>query len=71
MKLSECAKHTEYTIKEVVESEFDSKLMEYGIIPGASLRVLNRAPFNGPIFLAIGSQQIAVRKQEASHIILE
>jgi len=54
-----------------LESDFDSKLMEYGIIPGAELVVLNKAPFNGPIYVSIGSQKIAIRKDEASFITLK
>ncbi|MEN8787284.1 MAG: FeoA family protein [Flavobacteriales bacterium] len=71
MKLSECNTSFKGEIKEVLESEFDSKLMEYGIIPGAELVVLNKAPFNGPIYISIGSQKIAIRKEEASFIILK
>lgn len=71
MKLSDCKNISESRIKEVLECDFDSKLMEYGIVPGASLTILNRAPFNGPIYISIGSQRIAIRKKEASYIILE
>ena len=71
MKLSEYKNNSEFTIKEVLESDFDSKLMEYGIIPGASGNILNRAPFNGPIYISIGSQKIAIRRIEASYIFLE
>jgi ferrous iron transport protein A len=71
VKLSECNTSFKGEIKEVLESEFDSKLMEYGIIPGAELVVLNKAPFNGPIYISIGSQKIAIRKEEASFITLK
>ncbi len=70
MKLSDCKIKTVSKILEVLESDFDSKLMEYGIVPGANITVLNRAPFNGPIYIAIGSQKIAIRKEEASYIML-
>jgi ferrous iron transport protein A len=70
VKLSDNNNKEECTIKEILESDFDSKLMEYGIVPGAKLMVLNKAPFNGPIYIAIGSQKIAIRKEEASYIIL-
>jgi len=71
VKLSECNTSYKGEILEVLESDFDSKLMEYGIIPGAELVVLNKAPFNGPIFVSIGSQKIAIRKDEASFITLK
>jgi len=71
VKLSEC--HTSFVgvIQEVLESDFDSKLMEYGLIPGANIRVINKAPFHGPIFISIGSQKIAIRKEEASFITVK
>ncbi|MDA9066374.1 ferrous iron transport protein A [Flavobacteriales bacterium] len=71
MKLSNCQNNTQYTVKEVIECDFDCKLMEYGIIPGANVLVLNKAPFNGPLYLSIGTQRIAIRKEEASYIVLE
>ena len=71
MNLSECKNNTEYVIKEILESDFDSKLMEYGIIPGAAVSIINKAPFNGPIYISIESQRIAIRKEEATYIITE
>lgn len=71
MKLSQCKIESEGVIESIVESDFDSKLMEFGIIPGAKIKVINKAPFNGPIYVSFGSQRIAIRKQEASSIILK
>lgn len=71
MKLSECKIKTEGIVKEILESEFDNKMLEYGIVPGVKLAVVSRAAFGGPIYIAIGSQRIAIRKKEAAHIILE
>ena len=71
MKLSDCKTKTEGIIKEILESEFDNKMLEYGIVPGVKLVVVSKAAFGGPIYIAIGSQRIAIRKKEATHIILE
>lgn len=71
MKLSECNALFKGEIQEVLESDFDSKLMEYGIIPGAEIVVINKAPFNGPIYISIGQQKIAIRKEEASFITVK
>ena len=71
MRLSDCKTKTEAVILEILESKFDNKLLEYGIVPGAKLSVISKAPFNGPIYIAIESQRIAIRKKEATHIIVE
>ena len=71
MKLSDCKTKTKGIIKEVLESEFDNKMLEYGIVPGVRIVVVSRAAFGGPIYIAIGSQRIAIRKKEATYIILE
>lgn len=71
LRLSDCTHMTTGTVKEIEESDFDNKLLEYGIVPGAVITILNRAPLNGPIYIALDSQRIAIRKKEAAHIILE
>ena len=71
MKLSDCNIKTEGIIKEVLESEFDNKMLEYGIVPGVRLTVVSKAAFGGPIYISIESQRIAIRKNEAAFIILE
>lgn len=71
MKLSDCKINTEGIIKEILESEFDNKMLEYGIVPGVKLTVVSKAAFGGPIYISIGSQRIAIRKKEATQIIIE
>lgn len=58
-------------IKEVLENHVSSKLLEFGILPGVVFSIINKAPFNGPIFIQIDNNRIALRRKEAAFIIVE
>ncbi len=57
--------------KEIIDYQNSDKLLEFGILPGVSFHVLQKAPFGGPIFIEIEGYKIAVRKEEAAYIIVE
>ena len=71
MNLTEFELNKTGVIKEILESAESTKLIEYGILPGVSFSILNKASFNGPIFILIGSNRIALRRAEAAAIIVE
>lgn len=58
-------------IKEVMENHLSAKLIEFGILPGVPFSIINKAPFNGPIFIQIDNNRIALRRKEAAFIIAE
>ncbi len=58
-------------VKHILDNHLSPKLVEFGILPGAQFLVLNKAPFNGPIFIQIDNNRIALRKREAAFIIVE
>lgn len=41
------------------------RLMEMGLVPGASVRVRKRAPFRGPLELWVGGYILSIRSNEA------
>ena len=71
MKLSQVENNKLVTIKSLEKSDFSSKFHEFGIIPGAKIKILNKALFNGPIYLEIDSSRIAIRNEEATFIEVE
>jgi len=71
VKLTEFELNKEGVIKEILESSASTKLVEFGIFPGVSFLILNKASFNGPLFIQIGSNRIALRRAEAAAIIVE
>lgn len=60
-------------ISKLSATELPSKLLEIGLLPGCTVEVKHKAPFNGPIGLHILNSNIliAIRKSEATHILVE
>lgn len=50
---------------------FTERLREFGLIPGTLVRLLRRAPFNGPIEIQYRHSRIVLRPEEISHMKLE
>ena len=44
------------------------RLMEMGIVPGARVLVLNRAPLGDPIRIFVSNYHLALRREEARSI---
>ncbi len=44
------------------------RLMEMGIVPGVSVRVVKAAPFGDPLEIRVRSYNLAIRKSEADSI---
>ncbi|WDF67233.1 FeoA family protein [Sphingobacterium oryzagri] len=60
-------------ISKLNAAELPSKLLEIGLLPGCTVEVKHKAPFNGPIGLHILNSNIliAIRKSEATYILVE
>ncbi|NOQ74161.1 MAG: ferrous iron transport protein A [Crocinitomix sp.] len=58
-------------IKYIQENPVAAKLAEFGLLPGTKISILNKAPFEGPIFILVDNNRIALRKKEAAFIIIE
>lgn len=71
LKLSEYKTEQSGVIKEVLDNQIAAKLVEFGFLPGAVFSILNKAPFNGPIFVQIENNRVALRRKEAAFIIVE
>jgi len=48
-----------------------SRLVEMGILPGVELRMVKRAPFNGPLEFKIRGYYILLRWKDASKILVQ
>lgn len=71
MKLSDLKRNEKALVLSVEESDFSLKLFEFGLLPESEVRIVNKAPFNGPIYIAIGDNLISLRKDEASTVLLK
>lgn len=47
------------------------KLLEMGCLPGNSVKLVQVAPFADPMYLNINGSHLAIRKETASHILIE
>lgn len=46
------------------------RLMEMGVVPGASIRVVKSAPLGDPIHICVRNYHLALRRAEAKSIIV-
>jgi len=49
-------------------SAITKRLMEMGVVPGASVRVIKSAPFGDPLEIRVRGYHLAMRKSEADAI---
>jgi len=47
------------------------RLLEMGLTPGVSLRVLGRAPFGDPLELELRGYRLSIRRAEAARVTVE
>jgi ferrous iron transport protein A len=47
------------------------RLLEMGLTPGATVRILGRAPFGDPVELEVRGYRLSIRRSEAARVMLE
>ena len=52
-------------------SAVTKRLMEMGVVPGVSVRVIKSAPFGDPLEIRLRGYHLAMRKSEADAIIVQ
>jgi ferrous iron transport protein A len=58
-------------ITDVSSVHIPLKLLEMGCLPGNTVQLLQVAPFQDPMYLNINGTHLAIRKETASHILIE
>lgn len=71
MKLSQIDNLFSGTIIQILENAFSGNLFEFGIVPGAKLTLIRKAPFNGPVYIKVDDSLIALRRSEADSILVQ
>ena len=71
LKLSDLKKGEKAKIVDVSSLEIPIKLMEMGCLPGNSVRLIQQAPFQGPVYLEVNGSFLAIRKETAKLIEIE
>jgi len=52
-------------------AKMTSRLVEMGIVPGVTIRMVKAAPLNGPVEVKVREYYISIRKVDAQHIYVE
>ena len=72
MKLNELSKgDTGVVLRVVDEDQVGRRMREMGIIHGTSIQVVGEAPLRDPMIIKVFDTVLAVRRSEASFVILE
>jgi Fe2+ transport system protein FeoA len=50
---------------------FQIKMLQYGLYVGDCVRILRRAPLDGPILIGVSGREIALGKTVARNILVE
>lgn len=53
------------------QDSLTERLREFGLIPGTVIRLLRKAPFNGPVEIQYRNSRIVLRPNELAHLRLE
>ena len=55
------------------KSEIKSKarLMEMGLLPGTTIRIVKQAPFSGAVEIKVRDYYLSLRKEDAGNIIVQ
>jgi ferrous iron transport protein A len=63
---------TQAKVKKIIgESDITRRLMEMGVVPGVSVRVVKTAPFGCPLEIRVRGYNLAIRRSEAESIEIQ
>lgn len=57
-------------IETIETDKLPLKLIEMGCLPGNKISLIQKAPFNDPLYLKIDESHLAIRKETAQHIFV-
>lgn len=58
------------TIETIETDKLPLKLIEMGCLPGNNISLIQKAPFNDPLYLKIDESHLAIRKETAQRIFV-
>lgn len=70
MRLADLQKNKSGIIADIMPCENRLRLMEMGIVKGTQVFLVHRAPFSGPIEIALRGYKLTLRKSDAERIII-
>jgi len=70
ISLDQLTKGARATIESIETDQLPLKLIEMGCLPGNEISLIQKAPFNDPLYLKIDESHLAIRKETAQHIFV-
>ena len=82
MLTTKCAQEDEYTLRSAragqkvrvvevrAEGELGRRIRDMGLVPGAKVQIVGRAPLRDPMALRLSGFTLSLRNQEADHIVV-
>ncbi|KYZ78224.1 hypothetical protein AXX12_01380 [Anaerosporomusa subterranea] len=52
------------------EGMLRARMLQMGIVPGAKVKVIRRAPFSDPVEIQVRGYRIALRQEECRYIVV-
>ena len=71
MTLNDLKKGENAIIEDIVTDFIPLKLIEMGCLPRNSIKLLQLAPFNDPMYLDVNASRVAIRIETANYIIIK
>lgn len=57
-------------IAQIINETLSVRLLELGLFPGKSVKLLRKAPFGDPFYLKVANHYVSIRTEEARQVIL-
>jgi len=70
ISLDQLEKGVQAVIEHMETDDLPLKLIEMGCLPGNTVQLIQKAPFNDPLYLNIDGAHLAIRNEIAQHIFV-
>ena len=68
--LNQLTKGAQAEIESIETDQLPLKLIEMGCLPGNTISLIQKAPFNDPLYFRVDESHLAIRRETAKHIFV-
>ncbi|MEK9788197.1 MAG: FeoA family protein [Flavobacteriaceae bacterium] len=68
--LDQLTKGAQAEIESIETDQLPLKLIEMGCLPGNTISLIQKAPFNDPLYFKVDESHLAIRRETAKHIFV-
>ena len=68
--LDQLTKGAQAEIESIETDKLPLKLIEMGCLPGNTISLIQKAPFNDPLYFRVDESHLAIRRETAKHIFV-